>query len=326
MAHLKDLIVSGVTRFIGNVYGTISNAIKDDKDQTISSTYIKDIEGGVNSLTITKGNGSNSVVSLNCPGQNLLINPNFKINQRGKSEYTSVGYTADRWYMAYLNKTEITENGIKVHNINANTSNPWMIQWIEFLPAGTYTLTVKLRKSRADMIVRVHTSGTKSTTEWQTVTAKFTTTADRSDYQLQMATTDSDSGALIDDWVEIAWAKLEKGPVATQFVPPNITIEQLKCQRYYLALPTYVRYPMTRRVTNEIDFIIPVNAKFRSDPKLIGTPVVYDSNSGAAQSGFTFTVASFGINAVAIRATKTNHGLTSAYLEVIDGLSLDAEI
>ena len=46
MAHLKDLIVSGVTRFIGKVYGTITNAIKDDKDQTISSTYIKDISGG----------------------------------------------------------------------------------------------------------------------------------------------------------------------------------------------------------------------------------------------------------------------------------------
>lgn len=65
MAHLKDLIVSGVTRFIGKVYGTITNAIKDDKDQTISSTYIKNITGGgLNSLTITKGDGTSSDVTM----------------------------------------------------------------------------------------------------------------------------------------------------------------------------------------------------------------------------------------------------------------------
>ena len=162
---------------------------------------------------------------------NLLINPDLKINQRGQTEYTSVGYTADRWYMAYLNKAEITENGIKVHNINARANNAWMIQRIEFLPAGTYTLTVKLRKSRADLALRVWTSGTKNTTEWQTVTAKITTTADRSDYQMQMATTDS--GALIDDWVEIAWAKLELGSIATPFIPPDPATELVKCQRYY---------------------------------------------------------------------------------------------
>ena len=45
-----------------------------------------------------------------------------------------------------------------------------------------------------------------------------------------------------------------------------------------------------------------------------------------AHSGFTFIIVSYGINAVAIRATKSNHGLTSAYLEVINGLSLDAEM
>ena len=71
MAHLKDLIVSGVTKFIGKVYGTITNAIKDDKDQTISSTYIKNISGGgVNSLTITKGDGTSSNVKMNVTSDN----------------------------------------------------------------------------------------------------------------------------------------------------------------------------------------------------------------------------------------------------------------
>ena len=70
MAHLKDLIVSGVTRFIGKVYGTITNAIKDDKDQIISSTYIKDITGVANSLTITKGDGTSSNVTMSITSDN----------------------------------------------------------------------------------------------------------------------------------------------------------------------------------------------------------------------------------------------------------------
>ena len=135
--------------------------------------------------------------------------------------------------MHYPTKVEITENGIKIHNVNALTTIAWMVQRIEFLPASTYTLTVKLRKSRADLALRVRTSGAENTTEWQTVTAKFTTTADRSDYQLQIATTDSDSGALADDWVEIAWVKLELGKVATPFVAPDPATELVKCKRYF---------------------------------------------------------------------------------------------
>lgn len=68
MAHLKDLIVSGVSRFLGTIYGNLvglaSNAKKDDKDQDIASTYVKDVEGGVNSITITKGDGSSSEVTM----------------------------------------------------------------------------------------------------------------------------------------------------------------------------------------------------------------------------------------------------------------------
>ena len=124
----------------------------------------------------------------------------------------------------------------------------------------------------------------------------------------------------------ISWAKLEIGSVATPFIPPNITEEQIKCQRYYLRLNKYVRYPMTRRSSGDIDFIIPANAMLRVTPTLIGPPVVYDANNTTAQSGFTFSIVSYGINAIAIRATKSVHGLTSAYLEVIDGVGLDAEI
>lgn len=226
------------TIFVDGEEFTITSAGKVDftefvADSDVTSTYTGN-EGDTSKIPdIAALRMLDSKITGNISNSNLLINPDFRINQRGQTEYTSVGYTADRWYMAYLNKTEITENGIKVHNINARTNNAWMIQRIELLPAGTYTFTVKLRKSRADLVLRVHTSGTKSTTEWQTVTAKIAPIADRSDYQLQIATTDSDPSALADDWVEIAWAKLELGSIATSFIPPDPATELVKCQRYY---------------------------------------------------------------------------------------------
>lgn len=71
MAHLKDLIVTGVSRFLGKIYGTITNAINDDRDQNIAGTYVKNISGGgVNSLTITKGDGSSSTVAMNVMSDN----------------------------------------------------------------------------------------------------------------------------------------------------------------------------------------------------------------------------------------------------------------
>ena len=38
-------------------------------------------------------------ISRAAGGSNLLMNPDFRINQRGKSEY-STGYTVDRWYIS----------------------------------------------------------------------------------------------------------------------------------------------------------------------------------------------------------------------------------
>ena len=68
MAQIKDLIVSGVTRCIGRLFaadivgdltGTASNAIADNRNQTIDSTYIKGISSsdGV-TITYTKGDGT----------------------------------------------------------------------------------------------------------------------------------------------------------------------------------------------------------------------------------------------------------------------------
>ena len=55
-----------VTNFTGNLTGTADNAIKDNKNQQIDATYIKNISINNDTLTVTKGNdGSQNIVVNN---------------------------------------------------------------------------------------------------------------------------------------------------------------------------------------------------------------------------------------------------------------------
>ncbi len=66
MSQLKDLVVTGKARFIGNVYAEnivgksseAETANKDKLNQKIDTTYVKDISVNGKTVTFTKGNGS----------------------------------------------------------------------------------------------------------------------------------------------------------------------------------------------------------------------------------------------------------------------------
>lgn len=221
---------------------------------------------------------------------NLLINPNFRINQRAASgtvrPVTSPGigdihtYFVDRW-------------GIDSGTVTINSD-------------GTLTLNGTISQILENEVgSNVTASVSAGTAVYDDTTKTFTITG---------------NGDII------SWAKLEIGSAATLFVPPNITEEQIKCQRYYLGLNAYIRYPMTRLTSGTIDFIIPVNSMMRATPTINGTPIVYNNADVSAQSGFSFSIAAVGINAIAVRATKSAHGLTSAFLDVTNGVKFNAEI
>ena len=221
---------------------------------------------------------------------NLLINPDFRINQRGASgtikpvSAPGIGdmhtYFVDRW-------------GIDSGTVTINSD-------------GTLTLNGTMSQILENAVgPNVTTSVSAGTAVYDDTTKTFTITG---------------NGDII------SWAKLEIGSAATPFVPPNITEEQIKCQRYYLGLSTYIRYPMTRLTSSTIDFIIPVNAMMRVTPTMHGSPIVYNNADVSAQSGFSFSITGYGINAIAVRATKESHGLTSAFLDVTNGVKFNAEL
>lgn len=132
---------------------------------------------------------------------NLLINPDFKINQRGETNFSvtshqgtpipqSQKYTVDRWRIMYGN-ANITDGKFVL--------NGTIIQVLENSIGGDFTATVSVE------------SGT-ATASYDDSTKTFT---------------------IIGTNAVLNWAKLEYGSVATPFIPPDPITELIKCQRFY---------------------------------------------------------------------------------------------
>lgn len=156
---------------------------------------------------------------------NLLINPDFAINQRGEDTYeiqNSSKYTVDRWKLWNAKVSKI-DNGIKLEN--------------NFASIGT--LQQKFEKAYSDIVTMScyveSVTGTvtmKATGADETVTLKqglnYVTTSNCNDVTF---TINPGASAIIN------WAKLEKGNISTQFVKPDLTEESIKCEKFYKIIP-----------------------------------------------------------------------------------------
>lgn len=150
---------------------------------------------------------------------NLLINPDFKINQRGATSYEKQGYSVDRWKIWNVTVTPSTSGGITVKN-DKYTDTGTFLQYLENATEGDSTLscyvtsvsgTVTMAADDNSQVILkqglnvVHTS--KSTKSFIIFLNKGTS-------------------------ITLKWAKLEQGTVATTFIAPNHAEELMKCQYY----------------------------------------------------------------------------------------------
>lgn len=150
---------------------------------------------------------------------NLLINPDFKINQRGKTSYTISGfeYTVDRWRISGCT-VSVSDNGLTIQNVDSSGS--WISQKFEKELKGVFTLSVKV----SSISGKVHLTNSDNSIIITSAGIHSTTLSGLSEFNMFVETGSS---------VTFEWAKLEKGSIATPFVAPNPTEELMKCQRYY---------------------------------------------------------------------------------------------
>lgn len=128
MAQLKELIVSGATRCVGKLYapeiigdltGTASKAIADQRNQTIDSTYVKGITSsdGV-TLTVTKGDNTTSTFDVRGTEYSLGTDSTLGLTKM----YSGLGNNTDG---------TITQAGIQTI---INSLHQFQIQIVEELP------------------------------------------------------------------------------------------------------------------------------------------------------------------------------------------------
>ncbi len=172
---------------------------------------------------------------------NLLTNPDFRVNQRGMTEYSS-GYSADRWFIEG-NKCTVTAgaDGILITsaiNPDSNTHAFW--QKIENpLGHGKYTLSLNVLEVSGVWSSRIRTvnaSGDYVDSYYTSVlhngVNKVSVDLSEGEY-ISAVSVGINKGTEVGNSVKLAWVKLELGSAATPFVPPDPATELLKCQRYF---------------------------------------------------------------------------------------------
>ena len=173
---------------------------------------------------------------------NLLINPDFSINQRGQESYTGTGYGVDRWCGYQLNEMLCTPRsgyGVKLSAPTTTTGTGAFYRQIfedsqlSKLAGRTVTVSFKVSANRGTSNIYVRTMANASSVgdtpkidSGATGIVSKTVTLPSPLTSLEIVFRKG-TGTLS---VDIDWVKLEIGSTATEFVPPLVEEELLKCQ------------------------------------------------------------------------------------------------
>ena len=162
---------------------------------------------------------------------NLLINPNFAINQRGQTSYTRVGYTVDRWHKPGNGIVNPQSNGILfIGEANGTSDIRQYLENSKIYDGKTVSLSVKLSNDYLKLEnIAINLSGTSEISlayKKQGDIAAWIRYSPSKGLYVQIRVEQNKE-------VTLEWVKLEIGSVATEFSPPCIAEELPKCQRYY---------------------------------------------------------------------------------------------
>lgn len=154
---------------------------------------------------------------------NLLINADFKINQRGATSYEQQGYSVDRWKIWNVTVTPSTSGGITVKSDKySDTGN--ILQYLENATEGDSTLSCYVT-SVSGTVTMVADDDSQVILKQGLNVLHISKSTKSFIIFLNRGTS-----------ITLKWVKLEQGKVATEFIAPNYAEEILKCQRFYVVL------------------------------------------------------------------------------------------
>lgn len=254
---------------------------------------------------------------------NLLINPDFKINQRAKSTYSSTGAgcTVDRWVGTNV-KTVVNSDGTV--SVSSLSGTGYYTQHEESISYGKHTYSIYVQ-AITGTVKAFYKSKDSNDIELGALKQGLNTFTSSDDgfksFFLSIAGGSS---------VTLKYAKVEQGTVATSFIAPNQAEEYLKCERFYQRVSLDLN-PIS--LTNNQGF-----APLNLETALRSTPTVsYLTNKIAVKKTYidmTVEMLQFskawmsGSNVLAFQFTTSNNRISLIINngQGIGAVALDAEI
>mgnify|MGYP004461089501 CR=1 FL=1 len=176
---------------------------------------------------------------------NLLLNPDFKVNQRGLTTYNETDYSFDRWKI-YNTTVKRLDNGISYKGGSTTTNSlgtleNYISQILDNELNEEFTISVKVSSIVGSFRLEAMKKGGDTLHGKDDLIGKkdittngiHTLTLDGSSAPLSIIRfgTTSQNGTCT-----IEWFKLEKGKHATAFVRPIYSEEYVKCMWYFIPL------------------------------------------------------------------------------------------
>lgn len=219
------------THAINSDYATVAGSCESQVDLTSNQEIsgVKNFVGGLQSY------GRKVAVVDNISNQNLIINGDFRINQRGKTTYTENNkYTADRWQLVGGSLT-INSDGSVTHQ--ALATGQGIRQYIdhpELLSGLKITFSAKTENG-LDAGMRVFVNNVEQGNavsnsagdEYLGVIVTFDELEETDKVYLELYSRHDNKSI---KWV---WAKAETGDYMPGFHPRTYAEELSLCQRYY---------------------------------------------------------------------------------------------
>lgn len=157
---------------------------------------------------------------------NLLINPDFRINQREKNTYSSTGAgcTVDRWVGTNVQTVVNSDGTVSVSSLSGTG---YYTQHEENISYGKHTYSIYVQ-AITGTVKAFYKSKDSKDVELGTLNQGLNTFTSIDDgfksFYLSVAGGSS---------VTLKYAKVEQGTVATTFIAPNMAEELIKCYRFY---------------------------------------------------------------------------------------------
>lgn len=229
---------------------------------------------------------------------NLLINPDFKINQRGQSEYAyqtsgATQYTVDRFRVVFLN-VKTASDGLILNANGTNAGGGYISQVLEDAVKGDTILSFKVSAVAGTIEFRNLNSADGGDTITISSNGIYTIEGNNTKKVIVHITKGSSC--------KIEWMKLEPGSIATPFVAPNPADEKKRCQ--YFTYRASIDGKVTNLYRNTLQIVID-GLIMRTTPSAL---ITYNGESNKANI--------YGVGIVTPSSIKAIKGMNNMHIEL----------